>query len=341
MKKQKPSAQELGSMTLALAQLLHAGIGPADALYLLSEDDPRPQWKTLLRDMARKADSGSTLARCFAETGVFPGYLCTLLSVGEQVGRTEQTLLSLSEYYEAVDRLEKQLRSALTYPVILLTVLLSVLVVLLVWVLPVFDGVYAQLGGGLTGVAGWLLTLGQSIGRALPWLCGLLVFSGVLLAVPAVRKKLSAYWADRGLWAEVNSARFLQAMALGINSGMTPQEAATLASGLAQADMPAFQARCSRCRTALEENTPLPEALKRSNMLTPAQARLLQAGMRSGQAETSMSYLANSALEQSMDRVAGLAEKIEPAVVIFACVLIGLVLLSVMLPLMNIMNSIG
>ena len=338
-------SDNLSTLCLSLAHLLHAGIGSADALLLLYEDETDAACKAVLREMAKNADSGMSLAACFQAAGVFPHYLCTLLQVGEDVGKSEQTLHRLGNYYQSMARLQRQLRSALMYPAVLLGVLLAVLVVLLVWVLPVFDGVYAQLGGGLTGIAGWLLRLGQGLGKALPWICGALILTAALLAIAPVRKGIlklwKKHWGDRGVWNAVNTARFVQALSLGITSGMTEPEAVRMASTMAQADVPAFEARCAQCKDALEQGRTLTAALRQSSLLPPAQARLLDAGVRSGQGQQALENISDRLLERSEDRVAGLAEKIEPAVVIFACILIGLVLLSVMLPLMNIMNTIG
>lgn len=339
------TTENLSTLCLSLAHLFHAGIGGADALFLLQEDETDPQGKKLLREMAKNADDGMSLAACFQAAGVFPHYLCTLLTVGEGVGKTEQTLMRLGEYYQSMARLQRQLRSALVYPAVLLGVLLGVLAVLLIWVLPVFDGVYAQLGGGLTGLAGWLLGLGQGIGKALPWLCGALVLAAVIFAIAPLRQRLAALWkkrwGDSGVWGAVNTARFVQALSLGITSGMTEAEAVQLASTMAKADVPAFQSRCAECQSCLQAGQALTAALRQAAFLPPAEARLLDAGVRSGQGEKALQSIADRLLERSEDRVSGLAEKIEPAVVIFACVLIGLVLLSVMLPLMNIMNTIG
>lgn len=338
-------SENLSTLCLSLAHLFHAGIGSADALFLLYEDEADTACKAVLREMAKNADSGMSLAACFQAAGVFPHYLCTLLQVGERVGKTEQTLQRLGVYYQSMARLQRQLRSALMYPAVLLGVLVCVLVVLLVWVLPVFDGVYAQLGGGLTGIAGWLLHLGQGLGKALPWICGALILTAVLFAVAPIRKAIlklwKKRWGDRGIWGAVNTARFIQALSLGITSGMTETEAVQMASSMAQTNVPAFAARCTQCKDALEQGKPLTAALRDAALLPPAEARLLDAGVRSGQGQQALENISDRLLERSEDRVSGLAEKIEPAVVIFACILIGLVLLSVMLPLMNIMNTIG
>lgn len=344
MKKFTPKHDDLSILTSALAHLLHAGTGTADALFLLSEDAPHTPLGQLLGDMAKNADSGSSLAQCFELAGVFPPYLCALLRVGERVGTTEQTLTGLSRYYYNMARLQRQLRSALAYPAVLLGVLLAVLAVLLIWVMPVFDSVYQQLGSGLTGISAGLLKAGVFLRGALPWMLTVIVLLTLLFVLPTVRKTLKngflRLWGDRGGWKNVNNARFVQALSLGITSGMLAEEACQMAASVAK-NIPSFLQRCDRCQMLLQQGQSLAAALKQCQILSAGECRLLEAGSRSGKTETALSELSERKLAHSEEQVAALAEKIEPAVVVVACALIGLVLLSVMLPLTNIMNSIG
>lgn len=339
----KLSYDNLSSLTGALSHLIHAGIGAADGLYLLSEDEQDKVLRQILTKMAENADQGTSLAGCFQQAGVFPGYLCALLQVGEQVGKTEQTLFRLSKYYQGMARLQRQLRAVLIYPAVLLCVLLCVMLVLMVWVLPVFDGVYAQLGGSLTGLAGAMMAAGQVIGGILPYCGGILALLLVLLCIRPLRKRLiqilQRLWGDRGAWKAVNDARFLQALSLGISSGMSEPESAKLASTMAE--VPAFQSRCAACISNLEAGDSLKTALLSAKLTSPAEGRLLEAGIRSGREEQALESIADRMLERSEERVASLAEKAEPAAVLLACLMIGLILLSVMLPLLNIMHTIG
>ena len=97
-----------------------------------------------------------------------------MIEVGEETGRTEEALSALSQYYEQRARLDRQVRSALLYPAVMLVLMLLVIGVLLVRVLPIFDDVYASLGGRLTGVAGGLLAIGRWLDSAMPVLWVLL-----------------------------------------------------------------------------------------------------------------------------------------------------------------------
>ena len=345
MKKIKLTNEELGALSMALAHLTHGGIGAADALTLLKEDEKDPACKKLLADMALWVDDGASLAEAFRKAQVFPGYMCTLLEVGHQVGKTEETLSALARYYQGRARLERQLRTALLYPAVLLGVLMLVLTALLVWVLPVFDDVYAQLGSGLTGVAGGLLQFGRGLGKALPVILAVLAAVVVILAIGPVRRKLLGLWkkhfGDRGVLGRINTARFVQALSLGLSSGLTAQEAVTLAATMSEHEAPAFKKRCQDCLALLDGEDTLASALRKSKLLAPADCRLLEAGIRGGQAEAAVTDIAQRLLDDSEDSLEALAGKAEPAMVLVSCVLIGLVLLSVMLPLMHIMTAIG
>lgn len=343
MKKIILTNEELGSVFLALAHLIHAGIGPGDALTLLAADEKDPACRELLRTMAAQADAGSSLAEALRSSGCAPEYACTLLDVGQRVGKLEATLEALSRYYRGRADLERQLRAAVQYPAVLLAVLLAVMIVLLVWVLPVFDRVYAQLGSHLTGVAGGLLTLGQVMKHCLPVAAVLLAVIGCSAAIGSVRRACIAFWrrhwGDRGVFGQINTARFIQALSLCVSSGMTDHEAVLLAASLA--DTPAFSKRCGVCLEQVASGRKLSEALREAKLLPAADCRLLEAGERSGRSEAVLSEIARQQLARSEDALQQEAGKVEPAMVAVACVLIGLVLLSVMLPLVDIMSSIG
>lgn len=347
MKALKLTNEELGTLCTSLAHLYHAGISGADALALLAQDEQDKDFRALLNRMAARADEGIGLGRVFAEEACFPDYLCGLLRVGEQVGRTEQTLRSLGEHYHSRARMDERLRAALLYPSVLLAVMLAVVVVLLVWVLPVFNDVYAQLGSRLTGVAGGLLRLGQVLRAALPALCaaaGVLAVGLILFSLwPAFGQKLATLWrtwrADKGVSGRIAVARFLQALAMGMGSGMTQREALELALSLVESDGLAQRGRS--CLKRVEQGDGLAEALRASELLPTAQSRVLEAGIRSGQGECVMEQIAQRQLERGEAELENAVARVEPVLVVITCVMVGIILLSVMLPLMHIMTGIG
>lgn len=348
MKQLELTNLEISDLCRELALLLHAGVGIADGLYLLAEEETEKKHRQLLSELAKRVEEGSFLYQAFEEAGCFPVYVTGLLQVGERVGRTEETLNALSAYYEQRERTNRQVRSALTYPAILLLLMTVVIVVLLSRVLPVFNEIYASLGGRLTGVAGGLLLLGQVLDRCMPILCALL--AAVLLAFgafsvhrgfqSAVIGAWNRRWGDRGVSRSMNNARFAQALSMGFSSGLTLEESVDMAALLLK-DVPAAVARCEQCRKLLEEGETLSHALGETGLMSAASCRLLTLGMRGGAGDSVMEEIARRMQEEAQLELEGKVAKIEPALVLVTSMLVGVILLSVMLPLMNIMTAIG
>ena len=348
MKHTRLTKLETASLCRELALLLHAGVGAGDGLALLAEEEADGPLRTLLAVMAERVDGGAPLPEAMEEAGGFPAYVTGLLKAGERTGRTEEALDALARYYEERERVDQRLRSALAYPAVLLLLMLVVIVVLLAKVLPVFNDVYASLGGRLTGVAGGLLRLGRLLDGALPVLCVLLGLAAAFVAVfslsAAAREKVLAAWrkrrGDKGVSRKRNDARFAQALAMGMGSGLEVEESLDLAAELLK-DVPAAAERCGACRVRLEAGTGLAEALRDTETLPAASCRLLALGLRSGTGDRVMAEIARRSAEEADLALERKLAKVEPALVLGTSLLVGAILLSVMLPLMDIMAAIG
>lgn len=347
MKHNSMSHGELSSLCLELSMLFHSGVGTGDALTLLAEESD-PAYQAMLTAMADQVDLGSTLSAAMRETGRFPAYVCGLVEVGERAGRTEEALSALARYYERRARLDRRIKSALLYPAVMLLLMLVVIGVLLMKVLPIFDDVYASLGGRLTGVAGGLLALGRWLDGAMPVLWVLMaavtVFLAAFAALPSFREKLTTLWrgsrGDKGVARRMNDARLAQALSMGMASGMPVEEALELASGLLD-DVPQTKARCLDCRARLEQGERLSAAMQGSQLLPARACRLLELGQRSGTGDAAMEKIADDLSEESEAALEEKVSRVEPALVLVCSILVGLILLSVMLPLMHIMSAIG
>ena len=345
MNERKLKNEEIGSLCAALAHLIHAGIGNGDALMLLWQDEQNGALKDILKQMAAGADDGKPLSALFAAAGCFPAYVCTLLEVAEGVGQSEQVLRTLGQYYDRRSAMNRRIRANLMYPAVLLAVLLAVIVILLIWVLPVFDQVYARLGSGLTGAAGGLLVFGNILRKVMPVLCALVAAGLLMGAIAPVRRKVLRFagscWGDRGVFGKINAAGVIQALSLALAGGLSPQEGVRLASRLSGDEAPAFRRRCGDCLACLDEGKSLSQALRETELLDASRSRLLEAGIRSGRTEQVLDGIAQELLDSGEEALERKVSGIEPVMIAAACVLIGAVLLSVMLPLVNIMNGIG
>lgn len=339
--------EQTASLCRGFALLLHAGIGIQESTRLLRREDAGPADRVLTA-LEQELDQGTPLSTAMEQTGAFPAYVSALTRVGEESGRLEEALTSLAEYYEERQRTTRLLKNALAYPMLVFLAMLVVIGVLLIKVLPVFDRVYRNLGSRLTGLAGGMLQLGQLLRAALPVLLVILAFLAVLvLAVallPALREAALSFFqkhfGDRGVLRSFNNAKFVRALAMGLESGLPLEDSLELAEGLLTPS-PAAAARVAPCRTQTDAGASLADALQNAGILSPAAGRLLAAGVLSGSTETVLNQQARELMDTAEDALTRMISQIEPAMVLIASVLVGVILLSTMLPLMNILTSIG
>ena len=347
MDKKYISGPDIARLCRSLSLLLHAGIGLGDGLFLQAEEEEE-DLRQVLEKMGQAVDQGVMLSDAMEENDRFPGYVSGMVKVGEHTGRLEEALLALADYYDEQDRMNRQVRYALTYPSVLLLMMLVVIGVLLIRVLPVFDDVYASLGGHLTGLAGGLLRMGQILEAALPLFGVLLAAAAVLLLVFAANESfrgrvLSFWrkkWGDRGISKKINDAHFAQALAMGLKSGLMLEEAVELAGSLLK-DIPEAAERCRLCAEGLAQGESLTQVLRRTQVMPVSCCRMLELGMRGGSGDEVMEEIAARLSEEASQALEQKVAQVEPAMVMSASLLVGMILLAVMLPLLNIMSAIG
>jgi len=339
--------RELEGLCGGLALLLHAGVSLSDGLFLMAEEETGGL-KPLISSLGQDMDSGMTLSASMEKAAVFPAFVTGMVRVGERTGRTEEALSGLAGYYRERERVARQVRSALAYPSVIMLIMLAVIGVLLIKVLPVFDEVYASLGGRLTGLAGGLVQVGQWLKAALPVILAVLAviaaFALAVLLSGKLREKATAFWkrkyGDRGIARRFNSARFARALAMGLGSGLPLEEAIELAGTLMQ-DVPGAALRCAECGSLLADGKTLEDALSETELLPAHACRMLALGQRGGNGDQVMESVAESLMEEANEALEDKVARIEPAMVLGASILVGAILLAVMLPLMNIMSTIG
>lgn len=339
---------EIASFCEQLEWLVHSGIGLGEGLRLMAEDETEETHKAVYMQAADAVEEGTSLSGALKAAGCFPAYACGSVGTGEATGRLEEALRALKQYYEEKERMSRRLRSALLQPSLLVLLMMVVLGVLLTQVLPVFQSVYASLGGTMSGVSGVLLKAGLWLKNGL-WLVygvlGLVVVLVLLFALCApFREKVTGLWkryaGDKGVMRKINDAAIAQVMAMGLGSGMVLEDTMDLAAEVTE-DVPKAKERCLRCKEELLSGEPLVDALKNSEVLPASACRLLGVGMQGGSGDTVMAEIAEKLSEEADVALTNRIEKTEPALVLSVSVLVGVILLVVMLPLINIMETIG
>jgi type IV pilus assembly protein PilC len=331
-----------------LAMLLDAGLTLSDSIQILAEDEAGKDARAIMKIIYDSLMMGNHFAAALKEAAVFPRYMVHMTEVGEKTGRLVQTLNALSEYYERQTRLSVTIKNSVLYPAVLLILMIVVVLILIVQVLPIFHDIFSRLGTQMDPIAVRLMQFGEWLGTAAVGIA--IVFSAIFILifvmwlVPTFRKGLaqafSNRWGSSGIFGKIASSRFVFAMTLGMASGLDTTESIEIAAAVSGGSR-AVDDKHKKCLKLLEEGKTLSEALSGAGILSLQDSKMLSVGSVSGKADLAMAEIARRSdinVRDGIDRIVG---RIEPTLVILSSVIVGVILLSVMLPLMGIMTSIG
>ena len=340
-------SSDLSWMCGQAALVLRAGIPLGEGLSMVaaSTSDRRAQ-ATLERLAAGVADR-QALSAAMASIGGFPGYAIDMVKVGEYTGNLDKVLENLSDYFEKDDRIRKRLRGALVYPVVLLAMMAAIVVMLVVEVLPVFRDIFASLGGELPGFSAFLLDLGDGLVRTvwiwLPILAAVVAALVLFFRLPRFRRSADAVRLGTpflaGLYKRLHAARFSLAMGYLLGSGCSLEESIRLSESVVGNQVVAD--RLEACRRIVAAGGDPFEALGGTGIFPPLFVHMLSLGNRTGELDGVMrrvSRLYEEEVDASLRRITGI---VEPLLVTLLSLVVGTILLSVLLPLIGIMTSIG
>lgn len=344
MKQKGLTNRQIAAFCAEMAMLLTAGYPPYDAALALWEDDEDAF--AVPEALLSALSAGEPLSAALRASGMFPLYAASMTEAGEKTGRQTEALRTLSAYYESREQMAQAVRDAVVYPSALFLMMSAVVVILTVKVLPVFADAYARLGASLPPSALALMRAGGWMERAAlaAAVIVVLLLAGVLAArwSLVVRSAfLSLFWrvaGDRGLFKRMAAARYLSVLSMGLSSGLPYVESAAAAEDTLGI---LCVKRYRDCRTLLRDGSTPADALCQTGILSAADKRRLAAGTRSGMADRALADIAARCERDAREALARAVGLIEPVLVIGASVMVGLVILSVMLPLMSVMNTIG
>lgn len=341
------SNTELTTFCSQFALILRSGISSLEGLSIMQEDTPKGEGQELLSGMIRTMEETGSLYEALTASEVFPPYLCSMVEIGEQSGRLDDVMASLSEHYRREDEMAKNIKSAVSYPLVMLGMMIVVIFVLIVKVLPVFNEVFQQLGTGLGGISGTILSLGNTVSRyALVFVLVAAVIAGLFLyfAFTAkgrrqIRVFARSFLPTRKLMEKIACSRFASGMYLSLSSGLDTDQSLEMVSRLV--DHPVIQEKIRNIQALILEGTSFADAVSQTNMFSGIYARMVSIGYKTGAMDDVMKQISVQYDEEIDSRMSDLVAKLEPTLVAILSIIVGLILLSVMLPLMGIMSNIG
>lgn len=341
------SNDELALFFTETAMFYQAGISVSEGVHIVM-DAATGQGREVLSALSRCIDEENmAFSKAMSAVGCFPDYAVNMIDIGEQTGKMDEVMASLGRYYERESAVDKNIRSALTYPLIMVSMMVLVVVVLITQVLPIFNRVFTQLGSQMGEFPRMAMELGQFITQYSFVFIGLLVvfvaFIWILRFARSDNKVVTGLryfiFGGKKVAAKVDAGRFAAAMNLMLASGLDPEESLETLERLM--DDAGIRQKVQQCRTAIGSGVSLADALVQAELFDQGLAMLLPLGFKTGNLDQVMRHIADRCENEVDERIDNAIGIIEPTLVGVLSVVVGAILLSTMIPLMGIMTSIG
>ncbi len=344
----RASKGEVVIFTRQLSTMISAGISLLEAIEVLTEQAETPGMKACCTRLASELRGGSDLSAAMATCPkVFSGLYVSMVTAAEASGQMDVILQRLADYVESSEELKREIRSAMTYPVISLVLVLSITAFLMIGVVPgfkeVFDGLGAELPAltkATLAVSDWMRSkwylmfigmfaavAGFMIVRKTPQ--GALVLDHLALKVPIFGQ----------LTRKVCLARFSRTFATLVRSGVPIMGTLDIVAETAGNRVIANVVHASR--DSVRNGNMLSEPLSKSKVFPPMVVRMIAIGEKSGALEALLEKIAEFYDSQVKATIKSLTSLIEPLLICFMGGIVGVVILSVFLPILNLIGELS
>lgn len=341
----KLNNRELFQFCEQFSIILRSGMSAIEGLAILNDDSQTERGKEILTFLYKDMEESGSLAHAMEQSGAFPASAAAYVRTGEETGCLDEVMKGLSAFYAKEIQITDQIQSAVAYPLVMLGMMTAVIVILLVKVLPVFRQVFRQLGLEMSRISGALLGIGETLSRYstafLILLAAMIGFILFLVLHPKgqelIRKIVCRFPGMKEIPVNLDYSRLCQCISLGIRSGLSPELCVELAGAVVSRTE--IREKLASIQNQLAEGYGFTEAITESGLFKAMELRLISLGFQAGASDEVMEKLAEQYEEKSTDSVSHIVSILEPTIVIVLSILVGLVLLSVMMPLLGLLSE--
>ena len=336
-KKLKPKA--LASFCRELSTLLASGVSLVRSLDIIADQEGIPEKeKEIYRAVLQDLKKGQSLSEAMESKGCFPDLMIGMLRSGEGSGNLDQVTNRLAVQYEKDYKLSQQVRSAMTYPAILLFLCVAVVILIVTFILPQFQFLFDQMDS-LPLITNILIAMSDFLVQR--WYVALLIVFTVvmvirvIIGIPGVRHQVDyrkVHLPGFGkLFQVVYTARFARTLSSLYSSGMP------LASAIGTAGRTIgnsyVEGQFDHVVTLVRSGIPLSQALREVDGLMKKLSSTILVGEESGRLDVMLDSIAAGLEDDAEQATKRMVTLLEPILIIIMALLVGLIMVGVMLPI--------
>ncbi len=330
------------------ATMIDAGVPIIQCLEVLRDQSENKTFRTIIKQVSRSVEEGKTLKDALRQhPRAFDDLFCNLVAAGEAAGILDIILNRLASYIEKVSKLKKKVRGAMTYPAVVVSVAVAVVMVILLYVIPVFAGLFRDAGAPLPTMTLAVIALSDFVKHYFHWLV-----LGVILVVLGFRQVRRTgkgkEWIDRIilrlpvfgiLLKKVAVARFSRTLGTMLASGIPILEALEIVA--ASSGNKVIEKAIRSAKVSISQGDSIAEPLRETKVFPPMVIHMIAVGENSGALDTMLEKIADFYDEEVDVAVESLTSLLEPMLIVFLGVTIGALLIAMYLPIFQLADVVS
>src|SRR4030067_620385 len=344
----KASDKDIAIFTRQFATMIDAGLPLVQCLDILSKEAGSRAFAAVINEIRQDVEAGSTYADSLKKhPDVFGDLYANMVAAGEMGGILDTILNRLSKYIEKNIKLKRQVKAALFYPSTIVAVAFIVIIVLLVYVIPIFAKMFTDFGGTLP------MPTQLVIGASNFMRSNILIIIGILVATILGARKY--YKTQNGrlvidsiilklpvfgmLARKISVATFTRTLGTLISSGVPILDGLDIVAKTSGNKV--VEKAIYATRQSISEGKTLSEPLAASQVFPPMVVQMIAVGETTGALDAMLSKIADFYDEEVDSTVSTLTSLLEPMLMIFLGIVIGFIVIAMYLPIFKLAGTIG
>ena len=332
------------------ATMINSGLAMLRALHILESQTQNSKMKTVIASTKNDVEAGASLSDAMEKhPKVFNRLYVSMVRAGEAGGILDDTLNRVASQLEAEDSLKRTIRSAMVYPLLIAVFALLVLMAMLLFIIPTFSKMYADLGSQLP-----LLTrIMVNISNVMKSVWGVFIAAGCIGAVYGLirlkrtprgaavwdRAKLKVPMGIGEIVRKIIMARFSRTLSTLVSSGVPILQAIDI-TGETAGNVVITDAMTS-VKASIKEGRPMSEPLAKVDVFPAMVTQMIAVGEETGAVDTMLNKIADFYEDEVDAAVKSLTSILEPIMMMGVGGLVGIIVISLYLPIFNLMQILG
>lgn len=343
----KITTKDIVVFTRQFATMIDAGLPLVQCLDILSNQQPNKTFKDVLLKVKSDVESGSTFADALRKhPKAFNDLYVNLVAAGEVGGILDTILNRLAVYIEKAQKLKKKVKSAMTYPTTIVGIAVVVIAVILIFVIPAFEKIFADFGGALPVPTQIVINISNLIQNYIVIILVLFFLSiFIIKKIYATDKGRRAFdrWALKlpvfgMLIRKVAVAKFARTMSTMISSGVPILDGLDIVAKTA--GNRTVEDAIKKVRSSISEGKTIAEPLKESGVFPPMVCQMIEVGEQAGALDTMLSKIADFYDDEVDDAVNNLTAMMEPLLMLFLGTTVGGLVIAMYLPIFQMAGNV-